>query len=292
MAKEVSQGVVSADEEKKRIQNEKKQLKKQQKDQKKEAKRRAKEIAKQEEDLGLDEGNGLVTFGATILIVALWIAVVCVIVKLDIGGFGSSVLAPILKDVPVVNMILPDSGQTETTDPGSYGGYSSLQDAVAYIRQLELELEQVRTASNNKDAELEKLLAENQRLSEFEQRTVEFQRIRQEFYDEVVYAEKGPGAEEYRKWYEEMDPATAEVLYKQVVSQLEESKEIQEFAATYSSPNMKPKEAAEIFNDMTDDLNLVAKILSAMSVESRGAVLAAMDKEVAAKLTKIMNPDS
>ena len=290
MAKEVSQGVVSADEEKKRIQNEKKQLKKQQKDQKKEAKRRAKEIAKQEEDLGLDEGNGLVTFGATILIVALWIAVVCVIVKLDIGGFGSSVLAPILKDVPVVNMILPDSGQTETTDPGSYGGYSSLQDAVAYIRQLELELEQVRTASNNKDAELEKLMAENQRLSEFEQRTVEFQRIRQEFYEEVVYAEKGPGAEEYRKWYEEMDPATAEVLYKQVVKQLEASKEAQEYAAAYAA--MKPKEAAEIFNNMTNELNLVAKILNAMSVESRGAVLAAMDTEVAAKLTKIMDPDS
>lgn len=292
MAKEVSQGVVSADEEKKRIQDEKKQLKKQQKDQKKEAKRRAKEIAKQEEDLGLDEGNGLVTFGATILIVALWIAVVCVIVKLDIGGFGSSVLAPILKDVPVVNMILPDSGQTETNDPGSYGGYSSLQDAVAYIRQLELELEQVRTESNAKDTELEKLMAENQRLSEFEQRTVEFQRIRQEFYEEVVYAENGPGAEEYRKWYEEMDPATAEALYKQVVVQLEESKEVQEYAAAYSSPNMKPKEAAEIFNNMTDNLNLVAKILNAMSVESRGAVLAAMDTDVAARLTKMMDPDS
>lgn len=292
MAKEVSQGVVSADEEKKRIQDEKKQLKKQQKDQKKEAKRRAKEIAKQEEDLGLDEGNGLVTFGATILIVALWIAVVCVIVKLDIGGFGSSVLAPILKDVPVVNMILPDSGQTETTDPGSYGGYSSLQDAVAYIRQLELELERVRTESNAKDADLEKLVAEIERLSEFEQKAAEFQRIRQEFYEEVVYAENGPGAEEYRKWYEEMDPATAEVLYKQVVVQLEESKEVQEYAAAYSLPNMKPKEAAEIFNKMTDNLNLVAKILNAMSVESRGAVLAAMDTEVAAKLTKMMDPDS
>ena len=292
MAKEVSQGVVSAEDEKKRIQDEKKQLKKQQKDQKKEAKRRAKEIAKQEEDLGLDEGNGLVTFGATVLIVALWIAVVCVIVKLDIGGFGSSVLAPILKDVPVVNLILPDSGQTETTDPGSYGGYSSLQDAVAYIRQLELELEQVRTESNAKDADLEKLYAEITRLSEFEQRTVEFQRIRQEFYEEVIYAENGPGAEEYRKWYEEMDPATAEALYKQVVIQLEASKEVQEYAATYSSPNMKAKEAAEIFNDMTDNLNLVAKILNAMSAESRGSILAAMDTEVAAKLTKMMDPDS
>lgn len=290
MAKEVSQGVVSADEEKKRIQDEKKQLKKQQKDQKKEAKRRAKEIAKQEEDLGLDEGNGLVTFGATVLIVALWIAVVCVIVKLDIGGFGSSVLAPILKDVPVLNMILPDSGQTETTDPGSYGGYTSLEDAVAYIRQLELELEQVRTASNGKDADMEKLIAENQRLSEFEQRAVEFQRIQQEFYEEVVYAENGPGAEEYRKWYEEMDPATAEALYKQVVVQLEESQEVQDFAAAYAS--MEPKRAAGIFNNMTDNLDLVAKILNSMSVEARGDILAAMDTDVAARLTKIMDPDS
>lgn len=290
MAKEISQGVVSPEDEKKRIQGEKKQLKKQQKDQKKEAKRRAKEIAKQEEDLGLDEGNGLVTFGATVLIVALWIAVVCVIVKLDIGGFGSSVLAPILKDVPVLNMILPDSGQTETTDPGSYGGYSSLQDAVDYIRQLELELEQVRTASNAKDADLEKLRAEVERLSAFEQRQVEFQRIMQEFYEEVIYAENGPGAEEYRKWYEEMDPATAEALYKQVVVQMEESKEVQEFASTYSA--MEPKRAAAIFNEMTDNLELVAKILNAMKTDARGDILGAMDTEVAARLTKIMDPDS
>lgn len=290
MAKEINQGVVSPEDEKKRIQDEKKQLKKQQKDQKKEAKRRAKEIAKQEEDLGLDEGNGLVTFGATVLIVALWIAVVCIIVKLDIGGFGSSVLTPILKDVPVLNMILPDSGQTETTDPGSYGGYSSLKDAVDYIRQLELELEQVRTASNAKDADLEKLRAEVERLSAFEQRQVEFQRIMQEFYEEVIYAENGPGAEEYRKWYEEMDPATAEALYKQVVVQLEESKEVQDYAKTYSS--MEPKRAAAIFNEMTDNLDLVAKILNAMGVDARGQILGAMDAEVAARLTKIMDPDS
>lgn len=290
MAKEISQGAVSPEDEKKRIEDEKKQLKKQQKDQKKEAKRRAKEIAKQEEDLGLDEGNGLVTFGATVLIVALWIAVVCVIVKLDIGGFGSSVLAPILKDVPVLNMILPDSGQTETTDPGSYGGYSSLQDAVDYIRQLELELEQVRTASNAKDADLEKLRAEVERLSAFEQKQVEFQRIMQEFYEEVIYAENGPGAEEYRKWYEEMDPATAEALYKQVVVQMEESKEIQEYASAYSS--MDAKRAAAIFNEMTDNLELVAKILNAMKTDARGDILGAMDTEVAARLTKIMDPDS
>lgn len=291
MAKELTPEAAAAEEEKKKLKEEKKQLKKEQKEQKKEAKRRAKEISKQEDELEEDEGgNGVVTFFATVLIVFLWLAVICVIVKLDIGGFGSSVLTPILKDVPVVNKILPGTVQTETADPESFGGYSSLQEAVDYIKQLELELERVQNASAQKDTDLESLTAEVLRLQEFEKRQTEFQRIEQEFYEEVVYADKGPGAEEYRKWYEEMNPSTAEFLYKQVIMQLQESQEIQDYAQAYSE--MKPKQAAGIFEQMTDNLDLAAKILETMGAEERGAILGVMDPEVAAKLTKIMNPDA
>lgn len=291
MAREKKPEEIAATEEKKKLQNEKKQLKKEQKDQKKEAKRRAKEIAKQEEALTEDEeSNGLVTFLATIVIVALWVAVICIVVKLDIGGFGSTVLTPLLKDVPVVNKILPGNSLTETNDPESYGGYTSLQDAVAQIKNLELQLEQAQNASNAKDEELASLKAEVLRLQEFEKTQVEFQRIRTEFYEEVVYAEKGPGAEEYQKWYESMDPTTAEHIYKQVIVQLEESQEVQDYAAAYSA--MKPKQAAAIFDSMTNDLNLVARILKVMSAEDRGAILGLMDQEVAGKLTKIMDPKS
>lgn len=291
MAKEMTPEAAAAEAEKKRLKEEKKQLKKEQKEQKRDTKRRAKEISKQEEELAEDEdGNGLVTFFATILIVALWLAVVCVIVKLDIGGFGSSVLTPILKDVPVVNRILPGNTQTETKDPESFGGYSNLQEAVDYIKQLELELERVQNASAQKDVDLDALKAEVLRLQEFEARQTDFQRIEKEFYTEVVYAENGPGAEEYRKWYEEMNPATAEFLYKQVIVQLQESQEIQDFAQAYSE--MKPKQAAAIFEEMTDNLNLAAKILKTMNADDRGAILGVMDAEVAAKLTKIMDPDT
>jgi flagellar motility protein MotE (MotC chaperone) len=269
------------------LQEEKKRLKQEQK----EAKKRAKEIARQEEALGADEGgNGLVTFMATILIIFLWIAVICVIVKLDVGGFGSSVLTPILKNVPVVNKILPRTSETETTDPDSYGGYSNLQEASDAVKQLELEVDRLQTVCDSREEEIENLKAENERLEQFEAKQVEFQRIQNEFYEEVVYAENGPGAEEFKKWYEEMDPTTAEYLYRQVVTQLEESEEIQDYANVYSE--MKPKQAAAIFEEMTDDLNLVAKILSAMTAEERADILGVMDSEVAAKLTKIMNPDS
>lgn len=101
---------------------------------------------------------------------------------------------------------------------------------------------------------------------------------------------KRAGVEEYRKYYEAMDPATADYLYKQAVTQMEEDKEILDYAATYSS--MKPKQAAAIFESMTDNLTLVAKILNTMSTDSRGAILGAMNPDVAAKLTKIMDPES
>ena len=117
-----------------------------------------------------------------------------------------------------------------------------------------------------------------------------FERIKTEFFEEVIYAEKGPGVEEYQKYYESIDPATAEFLYRQVVAELEEEKEIQEYAQTYSE--MKPKQAAAIFEEMTNNLDLVARILNEMSTEDRGKILGVIDSEVAAKLTKIMEPDS
>lgn len=290
MAKQEDPRQIAVKAEKDQIKNDKKQLKNEQKQQKKEARRRAKEIAKREDELADDdEGGGFGTLLATIMIVMVWLAVILAIIKLDVGGFGSKVLTPILEDVPVLNRILPGNSVLETNNPESYGGYTSLVDAVEYIRQLELELERAQTSNSEKNEEITELKAEVARLKEFEQRQIEFQRIKTEFYEEVVYAENGPGAEAYRKYYEAMDPSTAEFIYRLVVVQLEESKEVQDWAAAYSQ--MKPKQAAQILEKM-DDLNVAARILKTMGAESRGSIMGVMNSEIAAKLTKIMDPES
>ena len=279
--------------EKKRLKEEKKKLKNEQKEQKKLAKQRAKEIASKEAELseGEEESSGSV-FAVTFVIVLIWVAILCLIVKLDFGGFGSNVLTPILKDVPVLNLILPantDVAVDEETSE-SYGGYDNLKDAVAYIKELELELERAQSAESTSTDEVAQLKAEVERLKTFEDSQVEFQRIKTEFYEEVVYSEKGPGIEEYKKYYEEMDPATAEYLYKQVIQQIEESDEIKDYAKAYSA--MKPKEAAAIFEAMTDNLDLAARILNVMEAEDRGKILGVMDPEIASRLTKSMDPES
>jgi flagellar motility protein MotE (MotC chaperone) len=70
---------------------------------------------------------------------------------------------------------------------------------------------------------------------------------------------------------------------------LEESKEVKDYAAAYSS--MKPKQAAAIFEAMPNDLKLAARILNVMDSDTRGKILGAMDSSVAAQLTKIMDPE-
>ncbi len=274
---------------KKRLKEEKNRLKQQQKQQKKEAKARAKELALEEAQLVDEmEGNPFSVAVVTIIIVLVWIAIICFLIKLDVGGFGTSVMTPLLKNVPVVNKILPEP--ETTADEGGYEGYATIQEAVDYIKILELQLEAARSETSADGTTIAQMQAEIERLKTFESNQLEFQKIKNEFYEEVVYAENGPGAEEYAKYYETMDPSTAETLYKEVIREEQEAKEIEDYAAAYSE--MKPKEAAAIFESMTDNLDLVARILGVMTAEDRGKILGVMDPAVAAKVTKIMDPET
>lgn len=279
-------------EQKKAFKAEQKQAKANQKAQKKEARKKAREFADEEARITEDEGTTFPVVVTTLIIVLVWLAIICALIKLDVGGFGSGVLAPVLQNIPIVNMVLPDSNTSSSVEDDEtidVSGYSSLKEAVAEIQELQAEIQVVQADSAAKDEQISALEEEVERLSTFEEKQVEFERIKNEFYNEVVYAENGPGAEEYIKYYESMDPATAETLYKQVVFEEVTNEQIEAYAMAYSS--MKPKQAAGIFESMTDNLELAAKILWQMEAGDRGKILGVMDPEVAAKLTKIMEPE-
>lgn len=277
---------------KKQLREQKKQLKSDERARKKEARQRAKDIAKQESEISDDEDPGGVSVVlVTVIIILIWLAIICLLIKLDVGGFGSNVLAPVLRDVPVINKILPaDSVETESDDSFDYQGYTNLKDAVSEIKELQQQLDEAKSDSTSDATEVESLQAEVTRLKTFEDSQVEFEKVKKEFYNEVVYADKGPGIDEYKKYYESIDADTAADLYKEVVQQEESDSKLDDYVKAYSA--MKPKEAAAIFEKMDDDLDLAAKILTAMDSDSRGKILGAMDPDIAAKITKLMEPES
>ena len=235
-----------------------------------------------------DEGFSPSVLIIVILIVLIWLAILALLIKLDIGGFGSGVLRPILKDVPVINKILPEATSTEEY----VGEFDNLPDALAEIERLNKQIDELKEAAakggDEESEEIKALKEEILRLRTFEDSQIEFQKLKTEFYEEVVFNDKAPDIDQYKSYYEEIDPENAEYLYKQVVAQLEEDKIMDQYVKTYSE--MKPKQAAAIFDQMGDSLDLVAKILNHMDDSPRAKILQAMDKELASKLTKIMDP--
>ena len=125
-------------------------------------------------------------------------------------------------------------------------------------------------------------------MSAYESSYADFQKIREEFYEKVVFSDEAPDIEEYKAFYESIEPEYAAELYKQVVKETAYSDEVKSYAATYAA--MKPKNAAALMEEMTDNLSLVCEILGAMSTDARAAILDAMDAEVAASITKLMAP--
>lgn len=234
-------------------------------------------------------GSRLAVFFVTVIIVAVWLAILALVIKMDVGGFGSTVLHPLLKDVPYINRILPEVEEEITTEVvNTEYPYSTLEEAVARIKELEIALQNEKnnvSESQSKMSELQELAAQ---LETYKANEAAFEEMKQKFDEEVVFAEQAPDIEEYRKFYESIDPANAEAIYKRVIEQQAYDKELTDYVNMYAS--MKPKQAAAIFNTMKDDLDLVAEILQAMDAEESSDILGAMDTETAAKLTKIMEP--
>ena len=277
---------MQAEEEPKRSEKEEKKIAREEKKKLKKEKNSAKGLSS--EDMDEEEGNPVSVVFMTILIIFIWLFFLGLMIKMDVFGFGSGVLRPVLKNVPVVNKILP-TPKNEEGESDPYYGYDSMEEAVDRIKELELELQAAQTVKNDETGAVEEMQAEIKRLQTFEDSQVEFEKIKNEFYNEIIYAENAPDVEAYKKYYEEIDPTNAEILYKQVVEEVQYSKEVEDYAAAYSA--MKPKQAAKIFESMTDNLELAAQILDLMSSDDRGKILGAMNAEIAAKITKIMDPE-
>ena len=252
---------------------------------KKEAKKNGTADEFEEESGG---GKAAVVF-VTLMIIVIWIAILAVLIHFDVGGFGSTVMQPILKDVPYVNKILPKTEEEETkTKEDSKYPYKTVDEAVAYIKELEKELADAKESNSENDAYVADLEAQAAQWKEYKDNEQKFEEEKAKFYKEVVFSDQAHDINEYKKYYESIDPQNAENLYKQVVEQQEKDDDMSDYVKAYSQ--MKPKQAAAIFDTMTDNLELVAKILSAMKADARGDILGNMNTDTAAKVTKLMEP--
>ena len=238
------------------------------------------------------KSNKLVIILVTVLIILIWLAIFVLLVKLDVGGFGSKVLRRVLKDVPIINKILPDASNEEIGMDSKYP-YTTLSEAIARIEELENEnLALNEAAAENADT-IANLTSEVARLSPFEAYQKNYEELKRQFDEQVVFGNDYTGnyaadPETYKTWYESIDPENAALIYQQVLEKQASSQIITDLAATYSK--MKAAQAATILEEMTGDEEKVASILASMSVGSAADILQNMTSTYAAKITLLMYP--
>lgn len=251
------------------------------------AKRNKKE-KKNENEEGI--GSKIVSGIFIILIIAVWLVILAALIRLDVGGFGSGVLRPVLKDVPVINKILPEPTEEELEEEIEENGsdqIATLSQAKELIAQLEEENESLTKDNKSLKEQVDDLDKEVVRLKVFETEQSDFKKEKEEFYNEIVYGENAPDADTYKEWYESIDAANAEAIYRQVISNQQADADLKNLAKTYE--NMKPAEAAAVLEKVAN-LDTVAEILSAMKAESRAKIMDEFDPDFAANVTKKLMP--
>lgn len=233
-----------------------------------------------------EKSNPFVNFLIVMVIVAIWLVIFALLIKMNVGGVGS-MLRPYLKNIPVVNKILPEVSDEEVMEETGYK-YKSLAQAIERIKELEAELATYKDSGNASQETIAQLQAEIERLKVFEANQLYYQQLKEKFDNEVVYTDNAPDIEAYKKWYETIDPENAAKIYEDVIERLNYSQKVKEWAETYAK--MEPAKAAAILEEMTGDTDMVADILLCMTSKQRADVMAEMDPVYAAKLTKIMYP--
>ena len=228
-------------------------------------------------------GSKLVTALIAIVIILIWLAVFAFLIKMDVGGIGSKVLYPVLKDVPVVNKILPNVSEDLQAEEGDYE-YTTLKAANERIKELERKLKSengTRDANSDYISELE---AKLMKLQKYKDEYDDFQKRVKEFDEKVVFTKNAPDISEYQKYYEEIQPENAEKIYKQVLLKLQYTKKAEELGKFYA--NMDADKAAARLSEMSEDLSLIRDILENMTEKQAAAILQEMDVDFAAQVTK------
>lgn len=243
-------------------------------------------MAKRNRDNGNNEEKkgGLLTVFIVLLIIIIWIAIFALLINLDVGGIGTT-LRPMLKDIPVVNKFLPAVSDEELAWENDLA-YKDIVEANQRIKELEILVDKLTIESEDKDDEIATLVAQVNRLKEIEKEMADFEDRVYEFDRQIVFGENAPSIEEYIKWYETISPENAERIYEMAIQKEAYNATIREKANYYEK--MKASSAAEVFENMTADLEYVCKLLYCMKVQSVSDILSSMDPLYAAKVTRKM----
>lgn len=226
---------------------------------------------------------GLISFALAFLIIGVFIA----LVKLDVAGLGTRILGPSLKNVPVINMILPKMPEASEESTSNYN-FASIDEAIERLKATEILLKEKEKEAEKLNETIKQNKTEIDRLKIFETSQLQFAKDKEEF-DRLV-AEQAD-KEAYMKYVEETYPDAALKIYGELIKEKAINDEVEKIAKMFQE--MKPKNAAAILEEtIAKDIDMAAEVLFKLDSAQSGAILAAMDPIIADKISRYMYPEN
>lgn len=224
------------------------------------------------------------TFLIIILFLLIWISVLALLIKLDVGGLGTT-LRPYIKDVPVGNLMLPNVSDEQIQWEENYP-YKNMDEAMNELDLLKQQVEKLTKENTEQAIEITQLRAENNRLKNFEDDVKAFEERVKRFDQYVVFNDKAPDVTAYKEFYESIEPENAAQLYQYVVELIQYDEGVIKQAELFA--NMKPGQAAEALQEMTADIEFITKVLLAMKKDNATEIMNKMDALFVAKVMQRM----
>lgn len=194
-----------------------------------------------------------------LLILLLFLGGMSAMIKADVGGFGSGVLAPIIGNINGLNKILPAGSVTNVSDTADSED-TNKQDTIDTANNT-TKTQQTADASSTTETASAEAATDTQATSDSQA------------------ASNGTG----------ISSTDTQNTTEQSTESEVSDEDIADYADTYSK--MDAESAAGILQNMTGDLRLVAKILESMTSSKRAKIMGKMDVNIASKITKIMSED-
>jgi len=222
--------------------------------------------------------------GLIILIVAILIVGAGVTsVALDLFGLRTQVIIPMLRNVPVIGNLMPES---------EYDYAEAALDPAIVIRDLEVTVASLNRQNELLQADLDSLYgiatgleAEIARLQEFE----ELHDMRTAAYNEYqrAIAEEEPAA--FLEFFTTMHPAMAEEIFRELAALQVQDDRWESYVSAWSAANAVLV-AQAIETMITTDMPLIVSVMRDLPLHSRAAILNALETESRAAVLRQMDP--
>lgn len=238
-----------------------------------------------------NKGPGFFAFLLPILLViSIIFGIWTYFLKTNKFGLGES-FRPVLKDIPIVRMVLPPNPDPEAAEYMSNDELAKKYEL--YKKQLK-ELKKQTEDQKKLIAELQKYKDNEQKMrnevsqqkanNDKEKKKIEAER-KQLQKDKLKFAEdlKNGDKDKFAEYYERMDKDIAKQIYEKVLKEKQVDEEVKNYVKTFEG--MEPANAAKVLEHMgLGNMDLVANIMKMMKRQSTSEIIANMDPVFAANL--------